>query len=438
MESEPMLIPREKSPLSEKFSSEEDRTHDTVSSRTVSPTHYQWTIPCPDGKFCFLLLFFFAFPSYISGVHHFWMRFLRMCPFFNPTIKVVTFRLRGWCVLGVFLLPAFTGLGHERQDLLSPCDMKCMCAQTRPRFILSSEGVFGGMEFEPMLTPREKSPLPENVPRGRSNPRHCGQRAQALPTELFRPPDSKFDLQLIPLIHPRRRNVTTSMVGLKNGYIRKNVTQNGELQRSSWGMQKKKKKIPLILSVAVCKPVQFDLSLRYTSHVALLHKQEASTPVDVCWFCCRRSRWLQENEDWMSEVCFKMCIVWMKAGGWIINTLLHGQKIRLLRKGERKWGCLRYTPLLLDMPHRLLLSVLQNGWSWWYYCCCLSRCSVSCFQCLQCTEQRRIHMMVHKDIFVDVWWFLSSLHMNHHVGQCDDSVYPSSFLITRPSCSWHL
>ena len=43
------------------------------------------------------------------------------------------------------------------------------------------------MEFEPMLTPREKSPLPENVPRGGSNPRHCGQRAQALPTELFRP-----------------------------------------------------------------------------------------------------------------------------------------------------------------------------------------------------------------------------------------------------------
>ena len=39
------------------------------------------------------------------------------------------------------------------------CAMKCMCAETRPRFILSSERVFGGMEFEPMLTPREKSPL---------------------------------------------------------------------------------------------------------------------------------------------------------------------------------------------------------------------------------------------------------------------------------------
>ena len=34
--------------------------------------------------------------------------------------------------------------------------MKCMCAQTRPRFIFSSERVFGGMEFAPMLTPRNK------------------------------------------------------------------------------------------------------------------------------------------------------------------------------------------------------------------------------------------------------------------------------------------
>ena len=42
--------------------------------------------------------------------------------------------------------------------------MKCMYAQTRPRFILSSEGVLGGMEFEPMLTPREKSPLPKKSP----------------------------------------------------------------------------------------------------------------------------------------------------------------------------------------------------------------------------------------------------------------------------------
>ena len=32
------------------------------------------------------------------------------------------------------------------------------------------------------------------------------------------------------------------MVGLKNGHIRKNLTQNGKAQRYSWGTQKKKKK----------------------------------------------------------------------------------------------------------------------------------------------------------------------------------------------------
>ena len=42
-------------------------------------------------------------------------------------------------------------------------------------------------------------------------------------------------------VHPRRRNVTTLMVGLKNGHIRKNLTQSGEPQRYSWGTQKKKK-----------------------------------------------------------------------------------------------------------------------------------------------------------------------------------------------------
>ena len=44
------------------------------------------------------------------------------------------------------------------------------------------------MEFEPMLTPREKSPLPESFPRGGSNPRRCGQRAQTLPTSYSGPP----------------------------------------------------------------------------------------------------------------------------------------------------------------------------------------------------------------------------------------------------------
>ena len=45
---------------------------------------------------------------------------------FNPIIEVVTFRLRGRCMLGVFL-SAFTRLGHKCQDLLSPCDEMYVC-----------------------------------------------------------------------------------------------------------------------------------------------------------------------------------------------------------------------------------------------------------------------------------------------------------------------
>ena len=44
-----------------------------------------------------------------------------MLQVFSPTIEVVTFCLRGWCILRVFLLLAFTRRGHECQDLLSPC-----------------------------------------------------------------------------------------------------------------------------------------------------------------------------------------------------------------------------------------------------------------------------------------------------------------------------
>ena len=50
-----------------------------------------------------------------------------MCDFFNPTIEIVTFCLRGWSMLGVFLLPAFTHLGHECQDLWSMCDGMHAC-----------------------------------------------------------------------------------------------------------------------------------------------------------------------------------------------------------------------------------------------------------------------------------------------------------------------
>ena len=49
--------------------------------------------------------------------------------FFIPTIEVVTFRLRGWYILGVFVAG------------IHPCE--CVCVHTRPRFTLSSESVVG-------------------------------------------------------------------------------------------------------------------------------------------------------------------------------------------------------------------------------------------------------------------------------------------------------
>ena len=106
-------------------------THNTASAFHMAACHAshgaKGQLSCCFFLFFFCCFFFCAFPSYFSGVHHFGVRFLRMWPFFNPTIKVVTFRLRGWCVLGVFLLPAFTRLGHERQDLLSPWDEMHVC-----------------------------------------------------------------------------------------------------------------------------------------------------------------------------------------------------------------------------------------------------------------------------------------------------------------------
>ena len=109
-----------------------------VDQNAVPPLTSQLHASASQGRICsgkftcchteiFFFFFFCAFPSYISGVHHFWVRFLRMWPFVNPTITIVTFRLRGWCVLGVSFLPAFTRLGHERQDLLNPWDEMHVC-----------------------------------------------------------------------------------------------------------------------------------------------------------------------------------------------------------------------------------------------------------------------------------------------------------------------
>ena len=65
--------------------------------------------------------------------------------------------------------------------------MECMCAQTR--FMLLSERVFQGMESEPMLIPRETSPLLEA--QRRIEPptlHHAGQQAQHTTNWAIPPP----------------------------------------------------------------------------------------------------------------------------------------------------------------------------------------------------------------------------------------------------------
>ena len=71
--------------------------------------------------FCFVL-FVFVFVLLLCFCFVFGLGFFFFFLVFNPTIKLATFRFRGWCMLGVILLPALTRLEHERQDLLSPCD----------------------------------------------------------------------------------------------------------------------------------------------------------------------------------------------------------------------------------------------------------------------------------------------------------------------------
>ena len=86
-----------------------------------------------------------------------------------------------WMVYaGMFLLPAFTCLGHERQGLLSLCDGMNVCTVWTLIYTLIRKS-FGGMESELMWTPRGKSPLLENSPQRKVQPatlHQAGQRAQ--------------------------------------------------------------------------------------------------------------------------------------------------------------------------------------------------------------------------------------------------------------------
>ena len=138
----------------------------------------------------FACLFFFCVPQLDLWGSTYWVRCFRMCPFFNLTIEVVTFRLRGWCMLGVFLLPEFTRLGHEWQDFWSPCDGMHVCTDWTTVCTLIRKSL-GGNGVRTHVNPKGKIPsIGKILLRGNSNPRRCikqDSEPNALPTELFRP-----------------------------------------------------------------------------------------------------------------------------------------------------------------------------------------------------------------------------------------------------------
>ena len=81
-------------------------------------------------------------------------------------------------MLGVFLLPAFTHVGHEYQDLLSLCNEMHVCTDYTSVYTLIQKS-FWGMESESMLTPRENSPVLQDQRRMKPARLHqAGQQAQ--------------------------------------------------------------------------------------------------------------------------------------------------------------------------------------------------------------------------------------------------------------------
>ena len=73
-------------------------------------------------------------------------------------------------MLAVSLFLASTCRGHECQDGLSLCDEMHVCADKTSVYTLIKKS-FGGMESEPMLTPREKIlSTGQILSRGGSNP----------------------------------------------------------------------------------------------------------------------------------------------------------------------------------------------------------------------------------------------------------------------------
>ena len=94
---------------------------------------------------------------------------------FNPTVEVVTFRLLGWCMLGMLLLPAFTRLGHVWKSGSLESVRWNVCVHRHDLSLYSHRKDFWGNGVRAHDNSKGKNPLYRRL-RGGSNPRHCMTR----------------------------------------------------------------------------------------------------------------------------------------------------------------------------------------------------------------------------------------------------------------------
>ena len=107
--------------------------------------------------------------------------------------------------------------------------------------------------------------------------------------------------------HRRRRNVTTPMVGLKNGHICKNLTQNGEPQRSSWGTRGRRRRWRGHWYDSTRKIPMWNAGLGPVSVAAVQCDEVLYTDFDnICAVCCLQEVWMSHcwtNWRRMKQTC---------------------------------------------------------------------------------------------------------------------------------------
>ena len=158
-----------------------------------------------------------AFPTFISGVHHFGVRFLPVWPFFNPTIEEVTFCLCGWCMLGVFVArihPSRTWMSGSFESVWWNA-----CVHRLDLGLYSHLTEFWGTRVRTHDNSKGKIPSTGKIfLRGESNQQHCikqDSKPQYTTNELFQPPHS---IQIFPFGNSQCTKVLSecSKMGIRN------------------------------------------------------------------------------------------------------------------------------------------------------------------------------------------------------------------------------